>query len=354
MYETTNNLIAVLEQVAQRTSPNTQTRQISVRWLNRLYYELASWNKGFIELLDTYPCINNNSLEEDYKRFQSELRHRLEMLHPSYDRHDYRERFFYGGSTRFPQNEACIRLEFLAERLPIDFAWMRDQDLEAYRDFVELVGVARSGPFIFVNLTEHLCMDLSKLIEQVAPSPWREVKKQPSTHEVTQLFAQYRKQSVEQLNRIKTSAWQIGIKLLSIAEYEEALQKEGSLNPNLLVIGEITMGNKEGDNYNVGQAGAVGRYARSDNNTFIQSEEKRTLAEAAKEIQNLLKQLEHSKPGATEGEKIAYINDETTPSFKRRVINALQAGGEAAIEEFLDNPYINVGKATVKGWMKLE
>ena len=84
------------------------------------------------------------------------------------------------------------------------------------------------------------------------------------------------------------------------------------------------------------------------------SEEKKTLAQAAKEIQQLIKQLEQTNPTATEAEKIAYVNDETTPSFKRRVVSALQAAGEAAIEEFLDNPYINVTKATVKGWIKPE
>lgn len=109
-----------------------------------------------------------------------------------------------------------------------------------------------------------------------------------------------------------------------------------------------------GDTYNVKQAGAVGKYARSDNNNFFQSEQTQTLAEAAAEIQQLLKQLEKINSSATEGEKIAYVNDETTPSFKRRVVGALQAGGEAAIEEFLDNPYVNVGKAIVKGWIKPE
>ncbi|MFE1748272.1 hypothetical protein [Coleofasciculus sp. H7-2] len=74
------------------------------------------------------------------------------------------------------------------------------------------------------------------------------------------------------------------------------------------------------------------------------------LAEAANEIQQLLKQLE--KTNLTEAEKIAYVNDETTRSFKRRVVGALQAGSEAAIEEFLDNPYVNIGKAIIKGWMK--
>jgi hypothetical protein len=84
------------------------------------------------------------------------------------------------------------------------------------------------------------------------------------------------------------------------------------------------------------------------------NEQRRTLSDAAKEIQKLLKHLEISHPTATETEKISYIHDETTPGFKRRVIGALQAGSEAAIEEFLDNPYVNVGKAVVKGWVKPE
>lgn len=106
---------------------------------------------------------------------------------------------------------------------------------------------------------------------------------------------------------------------------------------------------------NHGQAGAMGENARSDNNKFVQqSEQKQTFADAAKQIQELLKQLEETNPTATEPEKIEYINDETTPSFKRRVVGALLAGGETAIEEFLDHPYVNVGKAIVKGWIKPE
>ncbi len=99
----------------------------------------------------------------------------------------------------------------------------------------------------------------------------------------------------------------------------------------------------------------MGENASSDNNTFVQqSEQKQNLAASAKEIQQLLKQLEVTNPTATDTEKIAHVNDETSLSFKRRAVGALQAGGEAAIEEFLDNPYVNVGKAIVKGWMKPE
>jgi hypothetical protein len=84
-------------------------------------------------------------------------------------------------------------------------------------------------------------------------------------------------------------------------------------------------------------------------------EQKQTLAEAAAEIQQLLKQLEQTNPSATEAEKIEHINDETTPKFKKRVVGALQATGEAAIDEFvLENKYLKVVKAAVKGWIKPE
>ncbi len=120
--------------------------------------------------------------------------------------------------------------------------------------------------------------------------------------------------------------------------------------------GEINMSDiqqSNSDTYSVGQAGAVGRYARSDNNTFIQSEQKQTLAEAAEEIQRLLVHLEKTNPSATQLEMVEYVNDETTPSLKRRTASAIQACGEAAIDEFiLENKFLKVAKATVKGWLE--
>ena len=84
-------------------------------------------------------------------------------------------------------------------------------------------------------------------------------------------------------------------------------------------------------------------------------EQKQTLAEAAAEIQKLLKQLEQTNPTATEAQQIEHINDETTPKFKRRVVGALQATGETAIDEFiLENKYLKVVKAAIKGWIKPE
>ncbi len=83
------------------------------------------------------------------------------------------------------------------------------------------------------------------------------------------------------------------------------------------------------------------------------SERQKTLAESAAEIQRLLKQLEETNPVATEPEKIAYVNLATKPDLKQRAIGALKEGGEVAIEEFfLENKYLKVGKAVIKGWLQ--
>lgn len=101
-------------------------------------------------------------------------------------------------------------------------------------------------------------------------------------------------------------------------------------------------------------ANTVKDEARQQANQYIQqSEQKTTIAEAAEEIQQLLKQLEQINPSATELEKVAYVNDETTPSFKRRVAGAIRASSESAIDEFvLENKYLKVVKAAIKGWIQ--
>ena len=73
--------------------------------------------------------------------------------------------------------------------------------------------------------------------------------------------------------------------------------------------------------------------------------------EAIDKIQELLEGFDKIKPAATEIEKIEYVSNETTPNFKRRAAKALLAGGDRAIEEFLDNPYLNIAKSIIHGWM---
>jgi phosphomannomutase len=79
------------------------------------------------------------------------------------------------------------------------------------------------------------------------------------------------------------------------------------------------------------------------------------LNEAAIEIQRLLKQLEETNPTANEAEKIAYVNIATQRGLKQRVIIALRSSGETAIDRvMLEDKYLDIGKAVIKGWMSLK
>ncbi|MEH2263799.1 hypothetical protein [Nostoc sp.] len=83
------------------------------------------------------------------------------------------------------------------------------------------------------------------------------------------------------------------------------------------------------------------------------AEPKKTLVETAAEIQELLKKLEENNPTATEPEQVAYINIATKSDLKKRAIAALKEGGDTAIDEFiLENKYLKVVKAVVKGWLQ--
>lgn len=104
-------------------------------------------------------------------------------------------------------------------------------------------------------------------------------------------------------------------------------------------------------NFNAQVIGAIGK---SDGIININiTEQKQTLAEAANEIQRLLKQLEETNPSASESEQVAHVNDKVQPSLKQRTIAALRAASETSIDEFfLENKYLKVGKSVIKAWIQ--
>ena len=94
-----------------------------------------------------------------------------------------------------------------------------------------------------------------------------------------------------------------------------------------------------------------GGYVGSADIVNYGNEKRQSLAEAASDIQDLLKQLEQSNPTASDAEKVAYINEEIEPDLKSRFLNAVKVGGEEAIESSLDRRYINVMKAIIQAWL---
>ncbi|ABW33435.1 pentapeptide repeat-containing protein [Acaryochloris marina] len=120
-----------------------------------------------------------------------------------------------------------------------------------------------------------------------------------------------------------------------------AAHNEGEMN-NEQVISQTTINAEKIENLHSG-SGNVNNYA---------SPEQQVLVEVATEIQQYLQQLEQSNPAASETDQIQYVNIATKPEFKQRVVSAMQAGGEKALEEFvLENRYLKVIKATIKAWL---
>lgn len=91
----------------------------------------------------------------------------------------------------------------------------------------------------------------------------------------------------------------------------------------------------------------------------INEAQKVNLAEAAKEIQQLLEQLSQTYPTSTNKEKMAVVAEavdriESNPTLKAKVINALKTGGTEAFKEAIDHPLVNILMATIEGWQNAE
>lgn len=127
-----------------------------------------------------------------------------------------------------------------------------------------------------------------------------------------------------------------------------AKQISGRTNPP-----QLSSGNPR---YDLSGAQFAGGFAESvqgvqvDDSISTQSGEAPSLAEAATDIQNLLKQLASSNPSATEAEQVAYLNAMISPTRRKRFIGTLRAGG-AAIDEI---PNGSILKALVEGWQKTD
>jgi hypothetical protein len=127
-------------------------------------------------------------------------------------------------------------------------------------------------------------------------------------------------------------------------------------NPNILKVNQESSGitiNQSG-NFGIGQMSGRDIKEGAKVAGVINEAEKPTLAEAAAEIQKLLKQLEESNPSATVEQQQAFVNIAVSPTLKARFVSALQSGWKEAMKELLDNPYVNVGIALLEGWQQAE
>lgn len=109
--------------------------------------------------------------------------------------------------------------------------------------------------------------------------------------------------------------------------------------------------NTGGGNYN---ERIEGDYIQGNYYTTAQ---KQNLAEAAAEIQTLLKQLEKSYPTDTTTGKMALATEaiaqiENNPNLTTRILSALQVGSLKAFEQFLNHPAASFVVGALEDWQK--
>ncbi|MBW4671244.1 MAG: hypothetical protein KME60_28435 [Cyanomargarita calcarea GSE-NOS-MK-12-04C] len=110
--------------------------------------------------------------------------------------------------------------------------------------------------------------------------------------------------------------------------------------------------NFDGTHY-ANQTGILHNYAPEQN-----------LADAAKEIQDLLAQLQLTNPTVTEAQKQAAMvkkveqHIKQNPTIRDRLLNALKQGGIETLKQALDtiykNPFVSISVETVKGFLEAE
>ena len=85
-------------------------------------------------------------------------------------------------------------------------------------------------------------------------------------------------------------------------------------------------------------------------------EQRKNLAEAAAEIQQLLNQLAQTNPTTTEAAVTEAIHHEIkhNPPLKARLLAALKAGGLEALKQIFDRPLFSIPAETVRGWLEAE
>ena len=105
-------------------------------------------------------------------------------------------------------------------------------------------------------------------------------------------------------------------------------------------------GNVIGTNYGGEQIGTQHNYASQQN-----------LAAAAKEIKDILQQLEQTYPTTTLVQQATVAQEainqiENNPTLKQRVLGALKQGGIEAFTSAIDHPLVNILRAALEGWQE--
>jgi hypothetical protein len=109
-------------------------------------------------------------------------------------------------------------------------------------------------------------------------------------------------------------------------------------------------GSAMGSVFNTGKARDIQLTSRNTMTSTPADPAKQQLAADLQALQVKLAEVKQGNPDVTEAEEQTLLNITTSKPVKERLVKALIEGGRTAIEEFLDNPYVNVVVAAIEGW----
>jgi hypothetical protein len=303
---------------------------------------LWSWGEYIVQLIEE-PAYENLLTPEKVAEYVHRIR---EILRPSRDDNRYCPRWFEVATVNeidriefLEDTETlrdCIEQTALEAGLPLLETIRRKNGLSKKRNFVD-EAVLRGVPLVYSDM-KSLDIPLSRISagRTSANLCWKGMFAHRGLIPKTSLLPQ---------PEVSTLDFFYGV---------DNAQQHNDSRPVQFIIQEMIM-NKEGDTYHVGQAGAVGKYARSDNNDFFQSEQKQTLAQAAAEIQQLLSHLSETEY-ISEVDFVNAVHQEIkkNPTLKARLVNALKSGGLEALKAIFNHPVFSIPAETVKGWLEAE
>jgi len=81
---------------------------------------------------------------------------------------------------------------------------------------------------------------------------------------------------------------------------------------------------------------------------------KQKLAEATKEVQELLNQLAKTNPSEATIADTIQQEIKRNPTLKARLVNALKTGGIEALKAIFNNPFVSIPVETIKGFLEAE
>ncbi len=217
----------ILQELGRHTDDNAARRKLAVRWFNRLYYEVRHWNEEFLAFLKTFP----ESETEDAKSFLQRLKEYQAALH---------------GEWSPVKKDLCSNLRILNAKLATDFAWMREGDTEwDYNQIRKIVSDAFEDEMGVIGCALEICNQIDWIFQDRGDT-------KAGRKDIVDTISRYASESQDIVNEIDRLSTELGFHLLSITEYEDALQTQGSANPEIMVIGEIM-----NETYNIKNLGGV-------------------------------------------------------------------------------------------------